>query len=249
MPTVQELLEYYLNLLIIQYKEKPKMRATLSALVAEAIMENLAFMVRDGFDIETATGKQLDIIGKYVGVDRFYSGQEFNEEYFGLVSYGNETPNMQVGFSTYADFETKVGRTLQYFEIVGGGLQLSDEDYRVILKLKIIQNNINHSHKEIDESLVAFFGNTVRADSQGDMTMIYFVPKDLTAIVKVAIEKEVLPKPMGVELQYLIPTDKELFGFANYSGTPSSFTKGFSTYSTFDTADGGVLTYNKLVEA
>lgn len=68
--TTNELIEYYANLLILQYREKPKAFATIEALVDPVIMDQLPIDVQNAFDIETAEGVQLDIIGKYVGVSR-----------------------------------------------------------------------------------------------------------------------------------------------------------------------------------
>tara|TARA_R110000851_G_scaffold306239_3_gene464490 strand:- start:572 stop:1321 length:750 start_codon:yes stop_codon:yes gene_type:complete len=247
--TIEEIVDYYKNLLIIQYNNKPRFRDMIGVLVTELIANNLASQIRDGFNIDTAVGVQLDIIGKYVGIDRRFSGQAFTGEHFAMLEYSNLTASaIQTGFSDYTDFETKDGKWLKYSDIVGGGQILSDDDYRVILKLKIVQNNINHSHKEIDESLFSFFADSVRADSTGNMEMIYFIPATASLIVDVAKEKGVLPRPMGVGLTYLIEADTKLFGFATYEGQ-SAFTQGFATYADFDTKQGEMLTYNKLMEA
>ena len=63
---------YYSNLLILQYHDKPKAKATIEAVVS-LIPDDLIQEVTNGFDIETAVGKQLDILGEYIGVDRYYT--------------------------------------------------------------------------------------------------------------------------------------------------------------------------------
>ena len=68
--TNQELINYYSNLLILQYIGRAKAYATIQALVTPVIMGQLPTQVRDAFDIPTAVGVQLDVIGKYVGVTR-----------------------------------------------------------------------------------------------------------------------------------------------------------------------------------
>jgi hypothetical protein len=70
MATVEELKEYYANLLILQYLNKPKAMATIKAVVEPVIMDQLPVDVQDAFAIGTAEGVQLDVIGKYVGVSR-----------------------------------------------------------------------------------------------------------------------------------------------------------------------------------
>ena len=76
--TLQNIEEYYTNLLIVQYHNKPKARKTIK-LMARLLWTNMVLLqIRDAFDWKTATGMQLDIIGKWVGVDRFYKGQLFD---------------------------------------------------------------------------------------------------------------------------------------------------------------------------
>lgn len=194
---------YYSNLLILQYHDKPKAKATIEAVVS-LLPDDLIQEVTNGFDIETAVGKQLDILGEYIGVDRHYT----------------------------EDDEIKV---------------LSDEDYRIILKLKAICNTSNLSHKSLDESLYEFFSNTVRMDSAGNMEMTYFVPKNKTPIILAAIQKEVLPRPMGVRCSYIIEYDKKFFGFCTYQNQNAVYKTGFRTYNDPD-KQGEMLTYSKRIE-
>lgn len=70
MATTQELIDYYANLLIIQYLGQPKAYATIQNLVKPVIMDQLPVAVQDAFSLDTAVGVQLDVIGKYVGVTR-----------------------------------------------------------------------------------------------------------------------------------------------------------------------------------
>lgn len=194
---------YYSNLLILQYHDKPKAKATIEAVVS-LIPDDLIQEVTNGFDIETAVGKQLDILGEYVGVDRYYT----------------------------EDDEIKV---------------LDDEDYRIILKLKAISNTSNLSHKSLDESLYDFFKNSIRMDSVGNMEMTYFVPKNKTPIILAAIQKEVLPRPMGVRCSYIIEYDKKFFGFCTYENQSSVYKTGFRTYNDPD-KQGEMLTYDKRID-
>lgn len=65
---------YYADLLIIQYKEKPKAYATVEFLASLQIANQLPTLVMNAFDIPTAVGVQLDVIGKYVGASRQGNG-------------------------------------------------------------------------------------------------------------------------------------------------------------------------------
>ena len=69
--TIAELIAYYVNLLVLQYRQKPNARAMVATTVTPVLMDYLPVAVQDAFDLNTAVGKQLDIIGKYCGVTRY----------------------------------------------------------------------------------------------------------------------------------------------------------------------------------
>lgn len=69
--TTQELINYYANLLILQYIGKTNAYATIQALVTPVIMSQLPLLVQNAFNMDgTAVGVQLDVLGKYAGVTR-----------------------------------------------------------------------------------------------------------------------------------------------------------------------------------
>lgn len=238
----------YTKLIIIQYKGKEKAYKTIELYVKELFADDVYFQVQDAFNLETAVGVQLDILGKYVGIDRFYKGQELDgQDFFSMTNYADDPA--QKGFSDYTNFESKSGRFLTYSNILSNNLKLNDDDFRFLIKLKIIQNNIDHSHKSIDESIKEFFGNEVIPSSKLDMTMDYFIPANASEIINVAVEKNLLPRPMGVGISVLIKKQQsKMFGFTDYISTlQSSIGTGFSTYSDYDTKEGEFLNYNKII--
>ncbi len=72
--TTEDLITYYAKLLILQYVGKPKAYDTIKALVRMVVMDQLPVDVQDAFDIDTAVGVQLNVLGKYVGADRSGNG-------------------------------------------------------------------------------------------------------------------------------------------------------------------------------
>lgn len=63
---------YYANLLIVQYKDKPKAYETVKALAKVNVdFVNLCLQVRDFYNLDTAIGVGLDVIGIYVGIKRY----------------------------------------------------------------------------------------------------------------------------------------------------------------------------------
>ena len=66
----EALKKYYADLLIVQYYSKPKARGTIAAFADPLIMNLLPDKLEQAFDLETAVGKQLDILGQRLGVTR-----------------------------------------------------------------------------------------------------------------------------------------------------------------------------------
>ena len=181
---VQEIINTYLENLIIQYKNKPQSRAITTAFL-NTLLSDVFFEIEEAYNVDTAIGKQLDVLGKYAGIDRFYSGGS-----------------------------------------------LSDNDFRIVIKLKIIQNNSSHSKKSIDDSFFAFFQNGIVAITENKMDLNYIlINSDIASIVSVLKEKNVLPRPMGVDLNFIIsPTqDTKLFTFFSQDEkTLAPFEGGFN---------------------
>lgn len=247
MAETQNIIDYYKNLLIIQYNQKTKAQQTIALMVSEMLANGVMFDVMEGYDLETAVGTQLDILGKYIGVDRFYEYQELFD-YFGLVEYDEDDPDAErkYGFSTYATFDDDaLNGTITYDSILTQTNSLNDDDYRILLKLKIIQNNINHSYKEINDGVFEIFGDTVRPSSTGDMHMYYFIANQFSAVVLATLNKNLLPRPMGVGLTIITDADEPFFGFASYTNTPTHIL-GFTTYAEYDNSTGNTLVYDNL---
>lgn len=74
MADVSHIAQYYADLLIIQYNGKPKASATIKTMVSIILQNGILLEVLEAFNPETCVGKQQDILGKWVGVDRYYLG-------------------------------------------------------------------------------------------------------------------------------------------------------------------------------
>lgn len=76
--TNQEIIDYYSDLLIMQYKGKPKAQAHIEALADMCIMDNISSQIMNAYEIGSAKGVQLDVLGKYAGVER--TGYTFTKQ-------------------------------------------------------------------------------------------------------------------------------------------------------------------------
>lgn len=193
--------KYLVNLLIIQFHNKPKAKATIEAL-GQMFPVDLILAVRDAFSIDTAVGKQLDILAKYVGVNRFY---------------------------THTD---------------GTIITLTDDELRMLIKFACICNTSNMSQYDLDTSLYNFFGRQVRASSNGNMAITFFVRSDSQIVVDAAIQQRVLPTPAGVQANQVVIQDEDFFAFVDYENQETEYKQGFLEYSDPDKA-GEMLNYEK----
>jgi hypothetical protein len=69
--TDQEIINYYAALLIMQYAGQPKAYATVQTFVSALVANQIFTQVGNGFNIDTAVGVQLDVIGKINGASRY----------------------------------------------------------------------------------------------------------------------------------------------------------------------------------
>lgn len=67
---VEEVKEYYASLLILQYRNKPKARATVQLGAELYLADGLVFQIQDLLDVDKAVGNWLNLIGKLVGAPR-----------------------------------------------------------------------------------------------------------------------------------------------------------------------------------
>ena len=203
---MEELLNYYSNLLIVQYNGKPKAKATID-LFTILIFVNLIFLqIQNAFDWKTAKGTQLDIIGKWVGVTRTYNGTLFwGDTYFSYPTSSDLvaelTDNLQHGYSDYSTFDSSVtGNVLTYDKLGFIEQTLNDDDYRVVIGLKIIYNSIRHTAKAIDDAIWEYFGGQVYTTWDVPHQVVYHYPASMTTIMEVCNYKNVLPAPTGTQV-------------------------------------------------
>ena len=210
MADIVDIVNYYKNLLIIQYRGKPKAQATIQLIMNEILASGVALDVLNGYNLDTAVGVQLDVLGKYIGVDRFFQGNDLTDM-FSLITYGEITASGgdytnpifdgRWGFVTYDNYDSvNENGVLNYHSILTTGFRLNDDDYRTLLKFKIIKNYSNGSQKSIDDALFKFFGTDVVMTQTGLMEITYTVPFFMTPVMLAAVDKGVLPKPAGVAL-------------------------------------------------
>ena len=150
--TFEELTKRYSDLLIIQYKGKPKAVAHVQALVKEVLGTPLALFpaVRDVWDLETATGKQLDILGNVHGLKRYVNNIDLSKTYFGFPNYGDTYDNFY-GFIGYADIPAGgFPITPWYWDTYADVTVMDDNTFRRFIKYVILLRTLDCTIDNID---------------------------------------------------------------------------------------------------
>lgn len=198
--TDAELIAYYAALLIIQYADKPKAAAMVSAFVDEAVANQIVQQVQDGFDLATAIGAQLDALGSYRGVNRQQFGLTLDKAFFAMPPASDPDLNSYKGFALAADVAT----IDWFFELAADYTApslLNDSEMRVFIEYLAALQSCDLTLGSIDAILFEFFGNYVTLTDNGDMTITYTdAVDDPSNLFKIVNFTGTLPAPAGVEI-------------------------------------------------
>lgn len=246
--TTTELLQYYANLLILQYRTKDKAPEHIKALIKIIMILEVLVDIENGFDIDTSVGAQQDIIGKYLGVNRVVTGSSFTRNYWGYCEYGDTSPFDFYPYTIYGVIAPDV-QIRTYEESSQSLYALTDQEFRFVQKMKIIQNNSNHSAYEIDQFIYRYFPEqAIFSDfiDRGNMSIAYIFNESSERIVNILISEDLLPKPAAVAVTVsFVPDINHLFGYSTYSGVYPDFIYGYIKYG--DIPEGGWLTYGTTI--
>lgn len=188
----------YLNLITSEHRGKEKFEATVSAGASPfAKMQLVLSGLPADFDIDTATGVQLDAVGAWIGRGRRIA-----------------TPLVGVYFS-WDDLDSdgwESGIWKGELDPDSGLVDLPDDSYRMLLKAKISANNWNGSIPDAYAIWVSVFGDEsilLIQDNQ-DMSMVIGIAGEpLDAVEQALLINGYIPlKPEGVHINYyaVVPT-------------------------------------------
>lgn len=188
--------------------------------------------------IDTAVGAQLDIIGDIVGQPRTLVNAE-NFPFFGFQfhpdaeSYGDENDPAVGGY--YWD-ETKPR---------AGNVTLTDSQYRLFIKAKIMKNTTNASPESVIQFIrFVFNAAIVQYNEEGGGKVHILVGATLSVFERSLLSyflsngeynSHFLPKPLGVSYTFGVLPGDEYFG---YLGAPGA--EGYGTLVGDDVVGGGV---------
>lgn len=186
----------YLGLITSEHRDKEKFQAMVQAVTSfyVQLQSTLSSLIAK-FDIDTATGAQLDIIGRWAGISRFIRSP-LTGVYF---EWGTDS----VGWSQ--------GVWQGTFSPTSGLAELPDDMYRTLIRAKIAANRWNGtipSAYDIWEEV--FPNNRVIIEDNQDMSIIVAVVGEvLDAVTTALLTGGYIPlKPEGVRVAYYaVPVD------------------------------------------
>ena len=186
----------YTELITSEHRDRPKFSAMVKA-VADPFGGVFDFCqsLYGYFDLDTAEGEQLDIIGLWVGQSRLIPGVLI-VGYFGFedqvaaLTYGEEG-NASIG-----------GRFYNEGEPVSGSSILDDPEYRLILRAKIVRNHAKGTTADIIKALTFMFDAPAIVDDPGTMAIGVYIGRNLTLVERALLTQlDILPRPAGVRIE------------------------------------------------
>lgn len=195
----QKLVEYYVNLLIIQYHNKPKAKATIRAFLSQLLeFYTLVKEIQYAYGIDTAIGDQLDIVGKYFGVSRNYFRLNFQYQYFSFQYMGGDDEGLS--FRTLQNEGT--GKTLTLIPEDTYDYRLSDEQYRQVIKLRIIAlHNAKITYRYLYDHVYTLLEGKVYIKTDKAVMRIDFYFQDPNLQGVFYTYRDLLPAPAGVQIE------------------------------------------------
>ena len=207
----------YIKLIPAENRDKPKFQAMIEVVTGSFVdINNAGTLLPSKFDLDTAIGAQLDVLGIWIGLTR-YVKIPLGDIYFSFDTTG-------LGFEQ--------GNWMGQFDSTDGLTALDDETYRTMLKAKIGANHWDGTlsgYKSVMESAFHNFGVTIIPYDNQDMTMeVYIFGAVLPAIVISLLENGYLQmKPEGVHINgYHI---QPVFGFDQNNAYFAGFDTGYFT--------------------
>ena len=217
-----ELIAYYINLLILQYRSKPRAQGTIQALITALMIFDVIRQVENGFDVDTAIGVQLDVIAKYVGTQRVVTPTTDATNFFGGMPYNDIRADVTpvIGSVRNDQLVLPPYNQLTYQTDIASSITLNDTEFRQVIQAKIFQNTMDHSVDSVFRFLQRFFpGEAIFADNL-NMTISYIFTETQRRLAEILLSEDALPRPAGVALNVsFVPQIDSIFSYLDYNNS------------------------------
>lgn len=196
--TQHNLLNYYANLLIIQYNSLPKATQTIKCLTNVAVCDQFLIQLQTCFNLNIAVGNQLTILGKIVGAPRYIYGLDLSHSFFNFTRYsGVPTSNGFNRYTTPTDSQliSRWATTTTYTS--------TDPELLALIKLRIIYNNYYESLGTIKTALWNQFKGAIDVVDNFNSTITYNFSNPYHNVASIcSYLGNIVPKPMGIGITY-----------------------------------------------
>lgn len=172
-------------------------------------------------DIDSATGAQLDIIGRIVGQDRELIAADLYD-FFGMIGALNAFPMGDTNDPTIGGIFYSYGIDL------GGNVELDDETYRIFIRAKIYKNITASTPEQFIQAIKLIFGlNQVAVVTEGDASVTVLLGGQLNNFQRVLLTyisysqgypSRLVPKTVGVRINFGEYIPNAYFGFQDSPG-------------------------------
>lgn len=190
-----------------QFRGKPVLDRYLQLIANELHdIQDALYQLQTLRSLHSATGAQLDILGEIVGYPRKSIVREF-KEFFGFAGHPNagtfgSLQDQSIGAPWYS-----LGQQIATYS------EMTDEEYRIVIKSKILKNFTKATVDDVLESCEFLFNEECKVIPIGNATVRIVIPRELTAeekglLFNPAIGGSLIPKPTGVK--YIVETDSTL---------------------------------------
>lgn len=205
----------YTELIPSANNQAPKFTAMVEAVTSAwgGLYDLLAGMPQV-FDVDTAEGVQLDVVGRWVGQSRLVPNVLLLQ-FFGFqdnpaaLPFGEEG-NGAIGGRFYGEGEPIASTTL-----------LADPEYRTLIKARIVRNNAQGSTADIVRALNFLFNAPAVVEDPGTMAIGVAIGRPLS-LVELAIITglDILPRPAGVRIAWQGYYNGD--GYLGFDGQPGA---------------------------
>lgn len=207
-PSDFEAVESRIDKVLTQYRESPKLLHMLRTYLRQVEMiQQAVCSLPEAFDINTAVGDQLTLLGARMGFPRTHCVCEA-QPVFGFSCPTEETP--VDGFCGDLTWDDCLDYGVSYLSID------DDELYRRFLLVRRYQINHDYSRQAVEQSLKIFFGEKamVVESSLGRVVLAPMQPLSVAEQTFLQLYPRVLPVPIGVKVNFHFGSEK-IFGFGD----------------------------------
>lgn len=205
-----EAVEIRINEVLTQYRESPKLLHLLRTYLRQVeIVEQSICDMPDKFDLDTAVGDQLTLLGKRMGFPRLHCICDI-QPVFGFACSNDSTMDNILGFCTGADWKDCSNMGISYVSID------DDELYRRFLKARRYQIMSYYDRESLKAALREIWGNTSMIMDSRNGRVVVAPGRDLTdaELGLIQIYPRVLPIALGIEVRFHFGP-LNVFGFGN----------------------------------